>query len=164
MTSDLRTSRLRLRPFRPSDREAFARFVDDPAYRRYLGPDHPDLDAFLANNLSTEEGREFSWVICVADADVPIGSVFLGVVAGTADAEAACLMSPAAWGNGYATEATRAVISFGFDTLGLDRVVARAAAENAASIRAMKKLGLQSEAGARAGEVYYAVTRERWSG
>ena len=158
----MHTSRLRLRPFCASDRAAFGQFVDDPAYRRYLGRDHPDLDAFMTNNLAPEPGREFSWVICAASTDVPIGSVFLGVAADPAEAEAACLMSSEAWGNGYATEATRAVIAFGFETLGLDRVVARADAQNAASIRAMEKLGMRPDAAARTDDVLYAVSRADW--
>jgi len=163
MTPELYTSRLRLRAFRPSDRNTFATFVEDPAYRRYLGADHPDLDAFMANNLSPEEGREFSWVICSAGTDTPIGSVFLGIVEGTARAEAACLLSPVAWNHGYATEATRIVITFGFEHLGLEEVFARASAANAGSIRAMGKLGMHPDrAQARADEVYYAVCRDDW--
>jgi RimJ/RimL family protein N-acetyltransferase len=161
---EIRTSRLRLRSFREGDRRAFGAFVEDPEYLRHLGPDHPDLDTFMANNLSPEEGREFSWVICRGDADEPIGSVFLGVIAGTADAEVACLIDPAAWGKGYATEATGAVISFGFDTVGLERVFGRASLANGASIRAMEKLGMQRDpAHARASEMFYSVRRGDWS-
>ncbi len=49
------------------------------------------------------------------------------------------------WGQGYATEASRALISKGFNELGTQRVVALALPTNKASIRVMEKLGMQFE-------------------
>jgi RimJ/RimL family protein N-acetyltransferase len=46
------------------------------------------------------------------------------------------------WGNGYATEAATASIAFGFEELGLDRIVAVALPENTASRRVLEKCGL----------------------
>jgi ribosomal-protein-alanine N-acetyltransferase len=45
-------------------------------------------------------------------------------------------------GRGYATEAAAASIAFGFDELGLDRIVAVALPENTASRRVLEKCGL----------------------
>jgi RimJ/RimL family protein N-acetyltransferase len=49
------------------------------------------------------------------------------------------------WGNGYATEATAAVLRFGFETLGLHRIYSTADVLNVASWRVMEKLGMQRE-------------------
>ena len=49
------------------------------------------------------------------------------------------------WGNGYATEAARAVMQYGRETFGLPRVVGIAAPENARSIAVLEKLGLRFE-------------------
>lgn len=49
----------------------------------------------------------------------------------------------AAWGRGYASEALTAILDFGFERLGLDRIWGAAMPENAASIRVMEKCGLQ---------------------
>jgi RimJ/RimL family protein N-acetyltransferase len=46
------------------------------------------------------------------------------------------------WGNGYATEAAAAALRFGFDDLGLDRVISIRHPENVRSARVMEKLGL----------------------
>lgn len=46
------------------------------------------------------------------------------------------------WGNGYATEAARAIIDHGFNVLGLDLIIAIALPENKASIRIMEKVGM----------------------
>ncbi|HKG93136.1 MAG TPA: GNAT family protein [Gemmatimonadaceae bacterium] len=49
------------------------------------------------------------------------------------------------WGRGYATEAARAVVSFGFATLGLNRIQARHFLRNPASGRVLQKLGMRCE-------------------
>ena len=49
------------------------------------------------------------------------------------------------WGQGLATEATRPTIEYGFETLGLKRIVAMALPENKGSIRVMEKLGMKFE-------------------
>jgi len=49
------------------------------------------------------------------------------------------------WGSGYATEAGRAVIAYGFEQLGLKSIVATADMRNAGSIRVIEKLGFTFE-------------------
>lgn len=49
---------------------------------------------------------------------------------------------PQYWGQGLATEACRASLAFGFDVLGLDRILGFVLAENAASIRVLEKVGM----------------------
>jgi len=46
-------------------------------------------------------------------------------------------------GKGYATEAARASIEFGFEVLGLKRIVAVALPDNTASLRVMEKCGMR---------------------
>jgi len=49
------------------------------------------------------------------------------------------------WGRGLATEATRPTIDYGFEKLGLKRIIAAALPENVGSIRVMEKLGMHFE-------------------
>lgn len=78
-----------------------------------------------------------------------------------------------AWGRGYATEASRALIHKGFTELGAERVYAETMTVNAASRRVMEKAGLryvgtvfekhpQFVPGDEHGEVEYALTRAQW--
>lgn len=46
------------------------------------------------------------------------------------------------WGKGYATEASRACLEYGFETLKLDRIFATVMPENTDSIRVVQKLGM----------------------
>ncbi len=70
------------------------------------------------------------------------------------------------WGKGYATEASRAALGFGFGELALPRVVALVAEENVASLRVMQKLGFRSigpsviDGDSGPG---FELTREEWS-
>lgn len=61
------------------------------------------------------------------------------------DIELGYRLRKAAWGKGYATEGSKALIFKGFSELGTPRVVAVALAENVASIRVMEKAGLKLE-------------------
>ena len=70
------------------------------------------------------------------------------------------------------TEATRAVIDYGFASLGLVRIFGYAVSANAASLRVMEKLGMQREAlmrrhrlirGEYVDDVFYGILREEWS-
>jgi RimJ/RimL family protein N-acetyltransferase len=78
-----------------------------------------------------------------------------------------------AWGKGYATEGSRALIRKGFTELGVRRVVASTMAVNVASRRVMEKAGMKLVrtyheswpdpiVGSEEGDVEYAVTREEW--
>jgi RimJ/RimL family protein N-acetyltransferase len=78
-----------------------------------------------------------------------------------------------AWGKGYATEGSRALIRKGFTELGVRRVVAQTMAVNTASRRVMEKVGLtlartfhqewpEPIEGAEQGEVEYALTEADW--
>ena len=54
-------------------------------------------------------------------------------------------VTPASWGKGIATEAASALLSFGFNTLNLHRVLTGCSTENAASIRVIEKLNFRHE-------------------
>ena len=53
------------------------------------------------------------------------------------------------WGNGYATEAARAVLRYGFESLGLHRIQASHFSNNPASGAVLRKIGMQHEASLR---------------
>ncbi|WP_460208146.1 GNAT family N-acetyltransferase [Scytonema sp. NUACC21] len=54
-------------------------------------------------------------------------------------------IAPDYWGKGYATEAARTMIKFGFEELKLNRIYGWCIAENLASARVMEKVGMQFE-------------------
>ena len=79
-----------------------------------------------------------------------------------------------AWGKGYGTEGSRALVCKGFTELGVQRVVAETMAVNAASRRVMEKAGLtlvrtfhqawpDPIPGDEHGDVEYALTKAEWA-
>ena len=61
------------------------------------------------------------------------------------DADIGYELAPDEWGHGYATEAARAILRFGFEELGLHRISAETVGDNTASARVLQKLGLTLE-------------------
>ncbi|MCA9297324.1 MAG: GNAT family N-acetyltransferase [Phycisphaerales bacterium] len=61
---------------------------------------------------------------------------------------------PEYWGRGYATEACRASVVFGFDVLNLERIIGLVLEENTASIRVLEKIGMKPD-----GEITYEGQR-----
>lgn len=55
------------------------------------------------------------------------------------------ILNPSSWGNGFATEAARLAVGFGFKVLNLHRIYATCNPENAGSIRVLEKVGLIKE-------------------
>jgi len=143
---ELRTRRLTLRPFRSDDVTAFETFALAPAYRRFLGEDHPHPADFVQNNV----GVDGAWVV-VLDERI-VGSVFLGE-------ELACLLAPSVHGMGIGAEVARAVINDGFERRGYEEIVARAHPDNIASLRAMERLGFHARE-----DGTYRLERSSWEG
>lgn len=81
-------------------------------------------------------------------------------------------LNPEYWGRGYATEAARAVVAFGFDELGLHRVSAWCIADNRASAHVLEKVGMLQEGrlrqnehfkGRRRDTLLYRMLTDEWS-
>ena len=73
------------------------------------------------------------------------GLFFFPDVAGQSETELGYRFARASWGQGYATEAARAVRDFAFASLGLKRLIAMIDPSNTASIRVAEKLGMRYE-------------------
>jgi RimJ/RimL family protein N-acetyltransferase len=86
------------------------------------------------------------WAVEVLGGDPFVGSV--GLNSPTFEApfmpavEVGWRLLPEHWGNGYATEAARAAVRFGFDRLGLDEIVSFTTTVNEPSRRVMERLGM----------------------
>jgi ribosomal-protein-alanine N-acetyltransferase len=87
---------------------------------------------------------EFYFAITLPEADKLIGFARLGL-SGVQAAKLGYAIHAAQWGNGYATDAIRTLLDFGFHHLDLHRVSAAIGPENAASIAIAKRLGFRYE-------------------
>lgn len=85
-------------------------------------------------------GVEYSFAI-IRDRDQTLVGVTSLMNVGQGEAELGYWIGHPFWGNGYATEANRQIIQFGFDTVDLDRIYARPLLRNHASCRVLDKIG-----------------------
>jgi ribosomal-protein-alanine N-acetyltransferase len=146
----LRTRRLVLRPWTAADREPFAAMNADREVRRFF----PSLQTRAESDASAdflsaqfERTAYGPWAVEIPGT-VPFAG-FVGFWETNLDApprgrvEIGWRLARACWGNGYATEAARAALDFGFREGGLAEIVAFVVPENRASRRVMEKIGLR---------------------
>ncbi|HUC12795.1 MAG TPA: GNAT family N-acetyltransferase [Stellaceae bacterium] len=149
MPVSLRTGRLRLRPWREHDLEPFAAMSADPAVMEFLVPltEPAACEAWAVQLLAHWQDHGFGrWVVEIPDEASFIGVVGLAVVPYEAHftpaVEIAWRLARRYWGCGYATEAARATLDYGFREVGLAEIVAVTVPANQRSRRVMERLGM----------------------
>jgi RimJ/RimL family protein N-acetyltransferase len=140
---------LRLRRWREADREPFASLNADPAVMEYF-PDRltqRQSDGLIEEIEAGFERRAFGlWAIEVRATGTFVG--FTGLDEPSFDAhftpavEVGWRLARAAWGSGYATEAARASLAFGFEEVDLDEIVSFTSAGNERSRAVMERIGM----------------------
>jgi len=175
----IRTDRLLLRPFTSDDFDDVYAMQSRSDVARYLewGPRGRDevrqsLEKKIAWSVLTDEGAGLSLAVVLPETGRVVGDVLLYWTSRPhRGGEVGYVFHPDHSGKGYATEATRAMLRLGFDTLGLHRIVGRLDARNAASARLLERLGMRREAHLRQNEVVkgewsdeavYAMLEDEW--
>jgi RimJ/RimL family protein N-acetyltransferase len=148
---ELRTARLLLRFHKQEDIPAVVRLAGArEVAATTLNIPHPytDEDArkFLVESAEGfRAGRSVSFAICKLPSGELCGGAGLAISETHQRAELGYWIAVPFWGMGYATEAARAVVEFGFASLGLHRIHAHYFAENRASGRVLEKIGMRHE-------------------
>jgi RimJ/RimL family protein N-acetyltransferase len=149
MSVSLRTERLLLRSWGDGDFAEFAAMSADPVVMEYLAPlAEPDAcEAWAARLRQHWRDHGFGrWVVEIPDGERFIGVVGLAIVPYEAHftpaVEIAWRLSRGSWGCGYATEAARAALDYGFDKVGLAEIIAVTVPANLRSRRVMERLGM----------------------
>jgi RimJ/RimL family protein N-acetyltransferase len=151
---ELSTQRLLLRPWRASDREPFAAMNADPVVMACFPASLPRAESdALADRLQADiQARGWGFWAVESIGEHPfVGFVGLSVPEGLPCCpciEIGWRLAQAHWGMGYATEAARAALRFGFEALGLHEIVAFTAAGNRRSRAVMERIGMQRDWGA----------------
>lgn len=141
----LQTERLTLRPLEPADAAAYAQMRFHPDVSRWLPPaaDEPvaAAEAAIARFAAGWRERQYAPWGLFRDGRL-VGHAGLNFVPEFGATEVLWALHPDAWGQGYATEAARAALDYGFGTLGLDLIFAITLPDNLASQAVMRRLGL----------------------
>jgi RimJ/RimL family protein N-acetyltransferase len=144
-------------PYSPRTRDEVAARLADPEKNR------PSID---------EEGQALNLAVIVRDTGALVGDVMLFYrSAEHQSGEMGYVLNPDYQGNGYATEACRALLDLAFDGLKLHRVIARIDERNGASAAVLRRLGMRQEAvlvenewfkGEWTNEIDFAILASEW--
>lgn len=167
-TPTLETDRLRLRPFVDGDADDLFALQSDAHVLRYWDSspwtDRSAVARFMEGNRRMEQDGTGARVAMERTSD----GAFVGwctVNSWNPDFRSASLgycLAERAWGHGYATEGSGALLAWAFATLDLNRVQAEADTRNVASARVLEKLGFVLEGTLREDCIVDGVVSDSW--
>ena len=145
----LETGRLRLRKLTMADAEDYYTYLgsSEAVTRFMLWQPHQDISESVASIEKAlrryKEGHCYRFGIALKESDVLIGVIeLLRFDEETDSCSFAYMLGEAFWGQGYGTEALKAVFDFAFTQMGIKTITADHMAENPASGRVMEKAGM----------------------
>jgi ribosomal-protein-alanine N-acetyltransferase len=147
----LQTVRLRLRPLALSDAREIQLLAGDVSIAdTTLNIAHPYPDGLAEEWISShpaqyEQERAATFAVALKETDTLIGVAGLGSTKRFRRAELGYWITKQLWNQGYATEAAKAVIEFGFGQLALHKIEANHLIRNPSSGKVMRKLGFEQE-------------------
>ncbi|MFG3253355.1 GNAT family N-acetyltransferase [Streptomyces sp. NPDC048172] len=139
----IETERLFLRPLTTSDVDFFVALHDDPRVNRFVGSYTPQraLERLRAIEQQWEERGHGLCVVELKDTGELLGRSGLQYWEQFGEVELGWTLRAEAWGHGYATEAARACLEWGFATLDVDHLIALIRPGNEPSVKVAERLG-----------------------
>ena len=143
------TARLAIKPWSLDDAEEFFQLTQDAGFNlhpitRYTQKNIDSAKVWIATESNSLEnsgtGMLAVWEMTSGNL---VGIAGLRVIGAEQRFEVTYRFKEAAWGQGYATEAARAVLQYGFETLGLSEIAASITPDNKASKKVAEKLGMK---------------------
>ena len=176
------TQRLIIRPWTTQKRDADAFYFlnsDEKVMEFYpFRRNRTQSDEMLEKIINIANENNYGWsAVCLQESGEPIGFAGLSVVNFDAHftpaTEIGWRILPAHMGKGFATEAAKALLKFGFVDHDLNEIVSFALARNPASTNVMKKIGMCAEPdndfdmpGVESADhrrhVFYRLTKQMW--
>ncbi len=154
----LATPRLELRPLTPDDAPVLFAIHSDPLVMRYWStPPWPSIDTaneFIARDIAVMAAGDYVrlGIVCIDNATLVGSCTLYQLHEQCRRGEFGFALARSAWGQGYAHEASGALLRFGFKTLNLNRVEADVDPRNEASVKCLTRLGFVQE----------GLFRQRW--
>lgn len=145
----LETDRLLMRLWRPEDAKPFADLNADPVVMEYFPSTLNSEESahwIVVQNQRIEDRGFGLWALEEKDTGAFVGFTGLSVPGFEAHftpaVEVGWRLLRKYWGNGFATEAARRSVTFGFDEVGLDEIVSFTVPANTRSVAVMERLGM----------------------
>jgi len=143
---EIQTARLTLRSFVESDIPELTQLIDDRRVAATtLRIPHPYTQRDAKEFINEIQHIGANFAIVIRDPNRLCGGIGLLIKEPHQHAELGYWIGVPYWGNGYATEAGRAVLAYGFEQLRLHRIFASHFKQNLASAKVLAKLGMRHE-------------------
>ncbi len=142
----INTSRLLIRQFQEQDYISLFEYLSNPIVYRFEPGEPISLEKARVLTVERVPKTEF-WAVVLRDAQKLVGHLYFKQIDPKEFLtwELGYIFNPAFQGKGYATEAAYALIRYGFENLGIHRVIAHCNPENVASWRVLEKIGMKRE-------------------
>ena len=180
LTAPIETDRLSLRPFAETDLDELANILARPDVMRYLDREpmtRQEVAASLSQRVTmnrlNQQGDNLMLVIEVRDTGDLIGSVnLIWISEEHAQGEVGYTLHPDFQGKGYASEAVRAIMAYGFREIDLHRIIGCCDDRNERSVRLLERVGMRKEAhfreiewskGEWCSQLVYAILHDEWT-
>lgn len=144
----IETQRLLLREITLHDTDVMFQLHSNPDVQKYTG--EPPIDSIeemeQAIQTRINDYKKYGygrWATFLKDKMHFIGWAGLAYLPEFDKIDLGYRFLPKYWGKGYATEASHAILAYGFNNLQLKQIIAIALKENKASIRVMEKVGMK---------------------
>lgn len=147
----LETDRLLLRRLSTDDAEFMLGHLNDPSFHRYIGDRgvrtvEQARQYLIDRVMASYERFGFGiYMVELKESREQIGTCGLVKRDGMEDVEVGFALLPQFWSEGYAVEATRAVMDYAHEELGIHRIVAIVNPGNDRSFKLLEKVGLKFE-------------------
>ena len=145
----LETNRLLLRELDVNDAERFYQLNENPKVIQYTGNSAfaslAEAKDFLSNYQDYKLNGFGRWAVIDKQTEAFLGWCGLKFCEVENEVDIGFRFFEEHWNHGYATESAKACLEYGFEKLGLRRIVGRAMKENIASVKVLEKIGLQYE-------------------
>jgi RimJ/RimL family protein N-acetyltransferase len=174
----LETERLILRDFVADDWQRVLEYQSDPYYLRYYAwtkrtpEDAKEFVGWFLDYQKQAPRIKFQLAVTLKSDELLIGNCGIRMNKPNAlQADIGYELDPKYWNHGYATEAARAIVDYGFSILGLHRVWSWCVSDNVGSAHVLEKLGMRQEGRLIQNEYYrgrywdtlmYAILAEEW--
>lgn len=146
----MKTDRLILRPFTIDDATRVQELAGKKDIAKTtLNVPHPypieAAEQWIKTHPEMIKNGMFPFGIVLKAEDILIGTMTIRINDTHKKGELAYWVGKEYWGNGYATEAAKEVVRYGFENLNLNRIWAKAMSKNPASSKVMMNVGMKKE-------------------
>lgn len=141
----IKTKRLLIREFESKDWQAVYAYTSDSHVMKYIPEGvftEKDAKEFVSKNTGND-AEKFP-VVLIAE-DIVIGHIVFHKYFGEHTYEIGWVFNPKYQNRGYASEAAKAILEYGFKEMNLHRIIATCQPENIPSYRVMEKIGMRRE-------------------